>query len=125
MGLHRPLPGARGSRHLNRLRLGVPAKLVLTHETRDCLIDDISASGARLRIKRAVPAGQTVKLAFHELALFAAVKWSVSGECGLQFDAPLDPEDMRGMLWITENRELYARICDNSAAIDWASGRGD
>lgn len=122
-------PSARGrtqgNRHFNRLRLGVSAMLILTHDSRACLIDDISRTGARLRIDRALTERQAVILAFHELRVFATVKWSRGRECGLQFDQPLDPEDMRGMLWIKENRELYARICDTGRAMDWSEGIGD
>jgi hypothetical protein len=125
MGLHSFPGNQRGSRHFNRLRLGVPASLVLTHETRPCLIDDISCTGARLRIKRPLAERQAAELLFHELRLFATVMWMRGGECGLRFDRPLDPEDMQGMLWITENRALYERICQTGHAMDWSDGIGD
>ena len=48
--------------------------------------------------------------------------WCNGAECGLKFDQPLDLEDMQGMLWITENRELYARICNEAHALAWAEG---
>ncbi|MEQ1640338.1 MAG: PilZ domain-containing protein [Novosphingobium sp.] len=115
----------RGGRHFNRLRLGVPASLVLTHETRSCLIDDISSTGARLRIKRPLAGRQAAELVFHELRLFASVMWLRDGECGISFDRALGPEDMQGMLWITENRELYERICQTGHAMDWAEGLRD
>ena len=50
MGMHSLPRAAPGQRSLNRLRLGAPAQLQLTHETRTCLLDDISRSGARLRV---------------------------------------------------------------------------
>jgi PilZ domain len=124
MGLHFS-PNRPGTRHFNRLRLGVPAKLVLTHETRNCLIDDISCTGARLRIGLVLAEQQSVVLAFHELKLFGAVMWLHGSECGLRFDRPLDPEDMQGMLWIKENREVYDRICQTGHAMDWADGLGE
>lgn len=124
MGLHFSSARA-GGRHFNRLRLGVPAQLVLTHETRDCLIDDISCTGARLRAVHPLAEHQALLLVFHELKLFATVVWLRDGECGLRFDQPIDPEDMQGMLWIKENRELYDRICQAGHAMDWAEGIGD
>ena len=48
--------------------------------------------------------------------------WCNGAECGLKFDQPLDLEDMQGMLWITENRELYAWICNEAHALAWAEG---
>lgn len=125
MGIHSPMHPKQGHRLFNRLRLGVPASLVLTHECRPCLIDDISCTGARLRIQRPLGQGQTLVLSFHELKLFAAVIWLRGGECGLRFDQPLDLEDMQGMLWIKENRALYERICETGHASDWAEGVGE
>lgn len=125
MGLQSFPGNQRGNRHFNRLRLGVPASLVLTHETRSCLIDDISCTGARLRIKRPLAERQAAELVFHELRLFSTVMWARGDECGLRFDRALDPEDMQGMLWITENRELYERICQTGHAMDWSEGLGD
>jgi PilZ domain len=124
MGLH-SLPGDKhGSRYFNRLRLGAPASLVLTHETRACLIDDISRTGTRLRVAPPLVKHQSLVLAFHELRVFATVMWLGDGECGLLFDEPLDLEDMQGMLWITENREMYERICREENAMDWADRLG-
>ena len=124
MGLT-PLPASRhGNRHSNRLRLAVPASLVLTHQTCPCLIDDISSTGARLRIAQPWAERRTLILVFHELRLFATVMWSRDGECGLRFDEPLEREDMEGMLWIRENRAVYDRICQTGRAMDWSMGLG-
>ena len=122
MGLHslpRPGPGHRG---FNRLALGVLAQLQLTHELRQCLIDDISTTGARLRIDRPLAPRQSAVLSFHELKLFTTVMWCKGPESGVRFETPLDLEHMQGMLWITENRELYTRICDQAHALAWAEG---
>jgi hypothetical protein len=101
-----------GNRHGNRLRLGLPASLGLTHETRKCLLDDISASGARLRIDK-------------PLTVYGAIAWEKNGQCGLRFDSPLPREDMEGFLWITQHPEVYERICRESGALDWSLGIGD
>ncbi len=124
MGL-RPSPtGRHGNRGFNRLRLGVRASLVLTHETRECLIDDISTTGARLRVNKPLAPEQTILLRFHELRSYASVVWCTRDEAGLRFDQPLDLEDMKGMLWITENRDLYDRMCQTRHLEAWSSGTG-
>lgn len=125
MGIHSHPRPAQGHRQFNRLRLGVPAALVLTHETRSCLIDDISSTGARLRIERPLAEHQSLVLSFHELKLFSTVMWVRGGECGLRFGQPLELEDMQGMLWIKENRALYERICETGHAMDWSEGIGE
>jgi hypothetical protein len=125
MGIHSHPRQTHGHRKFNRLRLGVPASLVLTHETRSCLIDNISSTGAHLRIERPLAERQSLVLSFHELKLFSTVMWVRGGECGLRFDRPLELEDMQGMLWIKENRALYERICETGHAMDWSEGIGE
>ncbi len=125
MGLRTLPPSRQGGRHSSRLRLAVPASLVLPHETCPCLIDDISSTGARLRTTQSLAELRTLILVFHELRLFSTVMWSNKGECGLRFDQPLEREDMEGMLWIRENREVYDRICQAGHAADWSMGIGD
>ena len=71
-----------GNRIGNRLRLDVPAALVLTHETRACLIDDISSKGARVRVHETLAKGRAAILTFHELRVYSSVMWSRQGECG-------------------------------------------
>lgn len=51
-----------GNRFANRLRLGVPAGLVLTHKSRRCLIDDVSSTGARLRVEEPIAPGRGAML---------------------------------------------------------------
>lgn len=125
MGIQSHPRPSQGHRHFNRLHLGVPATLVLTHESRKCLIDDISSTGARLRIDHPLAERQSLILSFHELKLFSTVMWVRGRECGLRFDQPLELEDMQGMLWIKENRALYDRICQTGHAMDWTDGIGD
>lgn len=125
MGIQSHPRPSQGHRHFNRLQLGVPATLVLTHESRKCLIDDISSTGARLRIDHPLAERQSLILSFHELKLFSTVMWVRGRECGLRFDQPLELEDMQGMLWIKENRALYDRICQTGHAMDWTDGIGD
>jgi hypothetical protein len=125
MSLHAHPRPAHGGRLFNRLRLGAPAVLELIHERRPCLLDDISSTGARLLVKPP-PAVDTVAiLRFHELKIYSRVIWTKGAEVGLQFDRPLELEDMQGMLWITENRELYERICRSGHAHTWTDGMAE
>lgn len=101
------------------------ATLVLTHGNENCLIDDISATGAHLRVNVPIAIGSTAILTFHELRIYAAVVWCRKGEVGLRFEKTLPVEDMEGMLWITQNREMYERLCLESRAEVWSTGFGD
>lgn len=124
--LHRPVLARQpGKRAANRLRLGVPAGLVLTHRTQRCLIDDISATGVHIRVEDRLVPGRTAMLCFHELRLYGTIMWCRSGECGIRFDRKLPQEDMEGFLWIVRHPKSYARLCRESGANDWSMGRGD
>ena len=121
----RPNPASapqHGNRYGNRLRLGAQASLILTHETRPCLIDDVSPRGARVRVLAPLSKGLTAILAFHELRAYCTVAWSRGQECGLRFESEMPKEDMQGFLWIIQNREQYDRICLESRAADWFAG---
>lgn len=124
MGLKPRLSSRPGNRFANRLRLGVRAGLSLTDRTRPCLIDDISATGARIRVDQPIALGRTVALQFHQLRLFGEVIWCRAGECGIRFDRPLPQEDMEGFLLIMQHPKAYARICRESGGHDWAMGLG-
>ncbi len=114
-----------GQRNADRLYLGVPAALTLPHQPLRCLLGDISAIGANLRVDGFVAQGTTARLDFHELHLFGTVVWVRGNECGLRFYTPLDPEDMQGMEWITQNRAAYEKLTRNSPASGPAHSASD
>lgn len=123
--LHRPVLARQpGKRAANRLRLGVPAGLILTHRSLRCLIDDISATGVRLRVEDRLVQGRTAMLCFHALRPYGTIMWCRAGEAGLRFDRPLPQEDMEGFLWIARHPKAYARLCQQSGANDWSMGLG-
>ena len=96
----------------------------MTHETRRCLLDDISANGTRIRIEKALEPGRTGYICFHRLRLFCTVSWSRAGGCGVRFESKLPQEDMEGFLWIVRNPKAYKRLCEETGAHDWAAGIG-
>ncbi|WP_310532379.1 PilZ domain-containing protein [Novosphingobium sp.] len=111
-----------GQRKANRLYLGVPAALSLPHQQMRCVLGDISAIGAHLKVDGSVAKGATARLDFHELHLFGTVVWVRGNECGVRFYTPVDPEDMQGMLWITQNRDAYEKLTRNAHASEWSQG---
>lgn len=113
-----------GHRTFNRVRLGVPAALILTHERQPCVLENVSATGACIRCAQPVAKGATAVLSFHQLRIYASVTWSREGLCGLRFEKQLDMEDMQGFFWITQNRAEYERICREDLIEDAATGYG-
>lgn len=105
--------------------MGVTAALILTHETRPCLLVNVAARGARVRMNKPLAKGSTAIFTFHELRRYCSVVWAKGDECALQFDREIEQEDMEGFLWITQNRAHYERICQESRAADWSAGIGD
>jgi len=114
----------KGQRTFNRLRLGLPASLILTHERIPCTLENISSTGACVRVGRPLAKDSTVVLCFHLLRIYAVVIWSRAGLCGLRFECPVEREDMRGFLWIVQNPEEYQRICREELFEDVATGFG-
>ena len=114
-----------GGRNCNRLKMDITAALVLTHETRSCLLVNVASYGARVRMREPLAKGRTAIFTFHELRIYCSVVWSRGQECGLRFEKEIEPEDMQGFLWITQNRRHYERLCQESRAADWSAGIGD
>lgn len=118
------LGGKQGQRGTARLALGVPGSLVMTHATLACLIDDISASGARVRCDAPLGAGTVAELRFEERREFCTVAWARAGRVGLRFDRRLTLEDIEYFRWIAANPQQWAQSSQSSAAREWSNGQG-
>lgn len=86
-----------GRRGNSRLRLHVPALLVLVDGRARCLLDDISRTGARLAIARPVIVGEDAVLRCGAIECFGRIVWAEADACGLEFDEPLDKATLLGM----------------------------
>lgn len=116
--------GKQGQRSYNRLRLGVPAVLVLPHEQRQCVIDDVSVSGARVRSDGPIRSDLSAELRFDRHRLFCTVSWSRGNQAGLRFADQLDQGDMQRLLWIVDNREQWELQRLTIGARSWTAGGG-
>jgi hypothetical protein len=125
MGLKAKTTVPHGQRAFNRLRLGLPASLILHHEQVPCVLKDISATGACVQLAQSITEGGTVVLCFHLLRLPAAVMWSRDTLHGLHFESRLEREDLQGFLWIVQNRAEYERICNDELLVHSSSSRED
>lgn len=77
-----------GRRSLARLRLGVPARLITLNGVHDALLDDLSLSGAQIRLSdgEQFSIGVLKWLDFDELV---DVVWHDRSTCGVKFEKPL------------------------------------
>lgn len=111
-----------GRRANARLRLHVPAELVLTDGQTRCLLDDISRTGAQVTVPRTVFRGSDAVLRCGALECFGEIVWVSGNHCGLLFDRPLTHEmvlAMRSASHILAEAEADAR---QRAAREWVMG---
>jgi PilZ domain len=116
------LGGKQGQRGTARLMLGVPGTLVMAHATVSCLIDDISASGAKIRCDAPLGAGASAELRFEERRGFGVIAWARGGRAGLRFDQRLTLDDIEYFRWIAANPREWAQASQSSAAQAWSAG---
>jgi hypothetical protein len=114
---------AQGKRSFTRLRLNVPATLVLPHGRHACTIDNVSVSGARVRCDVPLRVGNSLELRFDRHCMFATVSWTRGIQAGLAFSDYLDQDAMRRLLWIVENRNDWDAQREANGARSWSSGK--
>lgn len=115
--------GMQGQRALNRLKLGIPAVLVLAHGRISCVLENVSASGARVRCDSTISSGQSAELLFDRHRMFSTVTWARGGAAGLTFAGQLAPDEMRRLLWIVENRQQWEAQRHATGAREWSAVR--
>ena len=119
-------PGAtpnRGRRTNSRLRLGIPARLVLISGHSECLINDISACGARISVTELPRSGSSVILRFLRFEVFCEVTWARSGHCGLSFADRLSAESLAELRGLADSYADYGRAALARNTHDWVMGR--
>jgi len=83
-------PRITGRRAMPRVRLYIPAKVLLIHGLENCLLDDLSQGGASVTLAGHLPRpGAAVVLTARDLDAFGAVVWSLGARFGLAFEEPL------------------------------------
>jgi hypothetical protein len=75
-----------GRRSDPRLRVELPARIQVGECARDVLVQDVSATGARLQLKAPPGEGTEGLLIWDDLVCSCRVIWSASDACGVQFD---------------------------------------
>ncbi|MBX9662248.1 PilZ domain-containing protein [Novosphingobium sp.] len=84
-----------GRRAAPRVRLCIPARVLLLHGQENCLLDDLSQSGARVTIAAKLPMpGAGVVLTAQGLDVFGNVVWSQGVRFGILFEEPLPLHDV-------------------------------
>ena len=111
-----------GRRAAARLRLSIPGKLVTIYEKQRCVVVNLSRSGAQVSLAKPLAPGEAAFLELAGKEHFATVVWSDEGSNGLEFEIPLEDDqvlatrDFEDKLDELERRELH-RI-----AREWITG---
>lgn len=112
-----------GRRGRNRLRARLPAKVVTLNGTRNTVLLDLSATGARIKATAEMVRGQQAILTWSRYEAFGSLIWVDRGQCGIAFDETLHPE----VLFATRDLDASSRLpsdleLDRHRAREWVAG---
>lgn len=116
----KPLPAGRRSN--SRVRLQLPGKLILTERTVSCIVENLSTTGARLRLNVPPKAGNGAFLRLADMEIFCGIVWSTEDRCGLTFEEPMAGRKVVAMRDLAERYAQDAEARLKRAARDWVQG---
>lgn len=115
-----------GRRNAPRLRLSVPAKFVSLYGTHNCILVDLSCSGAQVGLEQPLDVNETGFLQVAKLELFCDVVRKAQGPNGgvngLLFDPPLKDQDVLDMRAFAESYQVDEFQWLRSQAKKWVTG---
>ena len=121
-----PTPGV-GRRGSARLRLAVPARFVSVYSTQDCLLLDISRTGARLALGVPLAINQSGFIALGRFEVFGTIvrleRESGGGVNAMVFDDPLPKADVLEIRRFAEQFEKREQASVIEEARRWVTGR--
>ncbi len=119
-----PAALAVGRRANARVRLDLPAELILLEGLRRGRLRNLSRTGASIELSPPPRTTSQGFLRFAGVEVFAQVMWSGGGRCGLVFDEPIAERILLAMRQLAEQIPLLERSQQEDAIRDWVNGRG-
>jgi hypothetical protein len=117
------LVGRRGSA---RLRLAIPARLVSIYSTQNCILLDISRTGARLALYDPLPGNQSGYIEISGFAVFGSIVRAERGRDGgvnaMMFDEPIAKAHVLEIRKFAEDLEQLRRQALREQARRWVAG---
>lgn len=107
-----------GRRASSRLRVRLPATLITLDGQGPAVLENISATGARVSSQFMLWQGASCILRLPGLELFADIAWCAHGRLGLIFEHPLS----QGQLLTLRNLDPANLVNERAASQDWARG---
>lgn len=121
-----PAPVLIGRRASARLRLAIPARFVSIYSTQDCILLDISRSGARLALAKPVAEGQSGVVEFAHFGLFGSIVRAEGGTGGgsnaMAFDDPISEAEVLDVRSFAESFEMRERLALRDLVRRWVAG---
>lgn len=115
-----------GRRAAPRLRLSIPGKLISLYDTRRCIVIDLSCTGVQLGLENPLAIYETAVLQIAGQDLFGEVvrlaEGPNGGVNGIQFDPPLEEQDVLDMRAFAERYQRDELRKLHSEVRDWVEG---
>jgi hypothetical protein len=115
-----------GRRAAARVRLAVPARFVSIYSTQNCILIDLSCSGARIGLAQPLPEDQTGYLEVARLQLFGEIVRTEFGIGGgtnaLAFEEPVPTDQVIAIRRFAENFEARERLKLRDQVRRWVTG---
>ena len=114
-----------GRRTAPRLRLSLPGQLIAVDRTHNCIVMNLSRTGAQVAILDAMREGEGAILRCGAVDQFGIIARSEFGRNALNFDEPLSDELVLDIRRYNENFEERERRALIETARRWVSGESD
>jgi PilZ domain len=112
-------------RKQGRLAVRLHATLFTTTTAHAAILENLSRSGAKLRLEIPPPRGRDAVLRWDRFEAFGRVSWVTGSRCGLIFTSPLSEDALRTTLALNEASPAPEDAHSVSAAARaWVEGNG-
>ena len=113
-----------GRRGDARVRLHLPARLILLTGTQHCMLEDLSVTGAAIIPEEDLPAvGASAILQCEHIEAFGQIRWARYGRCGLMFEEKLPLAQVVSLRHFADNFEATERERHKQRAKAWVQGK--
>lgn len=120
---HQTGPVRPGRRANARVRLHIPARLILLTGVEQCMLEDLSVTGAALIPQDALPpVGASGILQCEGLEVFGMIRWARYGRCGFMFEERLPTANVIAMRHLADAYEQNERDRFRQSARAWVQG---
>jgi hypothetical protein len=112
-----------GRRTYSRLRLRLPARLVLLDRTVSAILCDLSVGGAQVQLPDPAGVGRQAILAWSNFEAFGTIGWVEGNRCGITFEEPVAPPVLIATRDLNDAQALPDELeMTREAAHGWANG---